>query len=88
MTTISAEEARNQLSDIVNRAAYAKEHIVLTRRGKKMAAIIPVDELELLESLMDELEDKMDVAAAAAAIEESEKSGTTSWEQIKAEQGL
>ena len=42
--TISANEAREQFSDLLNRAAYAGERIVIERRGKVVAAIIgPAD---------------------------------------------
>ncbi|MDQ2784261.1 MAG: type II toxin-antitoxin system Phd/YefM family antitoxin, partial [Chloroflexota bacterium] len=34
MKTLSTAEARDQFSDVINRAAYGKERIVLTRRGK------------------------------------------------------
>jgi len=36
-------EARDHLADLVNRAAYAGETVYLTRRGRRMAAIVPVD---------------------------------------------
>jgi prevent-host-death family protein len=42
---ISTVEARNNFSDIVNRAAYGKERVILTRRGKPIAAIIPAEDL-------------------------------------------
>jgi prevent-host-death family protein len=40
MTTISTVKARDQFADVVNRAAYGKERVVLTRRGKGLAAVV------------------------------------------------
>ncbi len=68
MTNISTAEARNEFADVISRASFGKERFVLTRRGKRLAAIVPVEDLELLE----ELEDRMDVAAAKAALAESD----------------
>ena len=68
MTNLSTAESRNKFADIINRASFGKERIVLTRRGKTLAAIVTVEDLELLE----ELEDRMDVVAAKAALAESD----------------
>ncbi len=34
MSKVSTVEARDQLSTIINRAAFGKERVVLTRRGR------------------------------------------------------
>ena len=49
MTNISTAEARNDFADVINRASFGKERFVLTRRGKKLVAIVPVEDLDLLE---------------------------------------
>lgn len=46
--------ARAELADLVNRAAYGGERVVLTRRGKAIAAIVSAEELELLDRLLAE----------------------------------
>ncbi len=48
-TTISTADARKTFADIVNKVAYGKESVVLTRRGQKIAALISIEELELLQ---------------------------------------
>lgn len=55
---MSTVEARNHFSEVINRAAYGKERIILTRRGKEIVAVVPVEDVELLERL----EDRMDIA--------------------------
>ena len=61
--------------------AYGKERIVISRKGKRLAAMVPIEDLELLEAL----EDKTDLAAARKALKAP---GSKSWEQFKKERGL
>ena len=49
--TIPFSLARGCLTDIVNKACYANERIILTRKGKKIAVIISLGDFELLQSL-------------------------------------
>lgn len=87
-TTVKAEEARNKFSDLVNRAAFGHERIVVTRRGRGLAAVVPMEDLELIERLADQLEDLIDTEDAKAALREAETEGTISIEQVKADLGL
>ena len=82
MTKISTAEARNDFANVINRASFGKERFVLTRRGKKLVAIVPVEDLELLE----EMEDRMDIEAAKAALAESDE--RVSYEDLRRELGL
>ena len=65
--TISTAEARKKFAEIVNKVAYGKEPIVLTRRGEEIAALISMEELELLQLI----EDHMDIEDARKALAES-----------------
>ena len=65
-TKISTADARKKFSNIVNRVAFGKESIILTRRGEELAAMVAMDELRLLQ----ELEDRIDIADAMKAIKE------------------
>jgi prevent-host-death family protein len=78
---ISTAEAREQFSEVVNRAAFGRERIILTRRGKALAAVVPVEDVELLEAL----EDRQDLDEARVALEDALAGRTTTWEQIKAD---
>jgi prevent-host-death family protein len=82
--SVSTVKAREQLSTVINRAAFGKERIVLTRRGKEVAAVVPIEDMKLLE----ELEDRIDLEEARAALAEAKSKGTISWEKIKADLGL
>ena len=46
---ISAKEARDHFSEVVNRASFGKERVVVTKNGKPVVAVIPIEDLELLE---------------------------------------
>lgn len=84
MDTLSTAEARDQFSDVINRAAYGKERVVLTRRGKALVAVVPIEDVELLR----ELEDRIDLEDARIAIAEAEEKGTISLAELKSELGL
>ncbi|MEM0951731.1 MAG: type II toxin-antitoxin system Phd/YefM family antitoxin [Cyanobacteria bacterium P01_H01_bin.74] len=72
MPEYPTSKARDQLSDLINQAAFGKERVVLTRRGKKLVAIIPIEDLERIEQLEDE-EDLRDAQEALAQIARGEE---------------
>jgi prevent-host-death family protein len=82
--TITTGKAREQLSNVINRAAFGKERIVLTRRGKEIAAVVPIEDVKLLE----EIEDRIDLEEARAALAQVKSKGTIPWEKIKADLDL
>lgn len=49
--TSTATDARNNFSELVARASYGSERIVIERRGRAAAAIVSADDLEILERL-------------------------------------
>jgi prevent-host-death family protein len=79
---IPASKAREHLADVLNDVAGRGERVILHRHGKDIAAVIPVEDLALLEAL----EDRYEVEAARAALEES--SGRVSWKALKKKLGL
>jgi prevent-host-death family protein len=84
MGQVNTVSARAQFSEIINRAAFGKERVTLTRRGKEIVAVVPIEDVKLLE----ELEDRIDLDDARAALAESKKKGTVSWQKIKKELGI
>ncbi|ODB74808.1 prevent-host-death protein [Micromonospora sp. II] len=68
MTEPAAElpisDARENLADVVSRAHYAGRITYVTRRGQRLAAIVPADLAEAIERA----EDAIDVEAARAAL--------------------
>jgi len=47
-TQISIGQVKRDISDLVNRAAYAGERFILTSRGKPKAALISIEDYERL----------------------------------------
>ena len=50
-TRLHAERAMEDAAHVINRVAYKGERIILHRRGKEVAAIIPIVDLRRLERL-------------------------------------
>ena len=84
MGQVNTVDARAQFSEIINRAAFGKERMILTRRGKELVAVVPIEDVKLLEAL----EDRIDLEEARASLLEAKKKGTVPWEKIKKELGL
>ena len=80
MSKVSTSAARQQLSEIVSRAEYGGERTVLHRRKRPVAAIVPIEDLELLERYEDELD--------ARLAKRARREKTVSWEQIKKDLNL
>lgn len=79
MNTTTTVKARDQFAELVNRAAYGKERIILSRRGRNIAAFVPLEDIELLEVL----EDCIDVQDAKLALEEVREKGSVSLTAFK-----
>ena len=80
-------EARKQLAAIIDQVRAEHEPIYLTRRGRRVAAVIDADDLAVI---IDLAEDMADIRAAEAARAEMELTGEQPipWEDVKAELGL
>ena len=51
MLKLTTTEAREVLAELVSRAAFANERVILTRHGKELAVLVSISDLEQLESL-------------------------------------
>jgi len=68
--TINTMDLRRNIGHILNRVSYAGARFIVERRGKPVAAIISVDELEKLERMELEREIEMMRLAKIAAARE------------------
>jgi prevent-host-death family protein len=84
LTNRSAVEARNKFSNIINRVAFGKERLVLTRRGEELVALIPAEDVQLLEAI----ENQIDLEDARVALKEAQKKGTIPLAALKKQLGL
>lgn len=77
-------EARESFSTTVNRVAFGGERVVLTRHGKRVAAVVPIADLDLLE----QLEDAADLDEVRIALADPGNRERVAWDEVKAQLGL
>lgn len=73
-----AGKAREEFDDAINRAAVGNERIVLRRRGRAIAAVVPIDDLRLPKGL----DDRGDLLDARTALAEANKKGAKSLDVV------
>ena len=81
---ISVAYAREHFAEYLGRVTYSKDRVVVTKHGKKVAAVVPYEDLELLEKL----EQAIDLEDAKAALVDAKKHGTIPWKKVKSQLGL
>lgn len=84
MDDVTTAEARKNLADLLNRVAYAQERVTVTRRGRGIATIVPVEQVDLADRLRQFLA-RRDVARA---LDKLESEDTALWTELKDELGL
>ncbi len=86
MIKLAASQARDAFSDTLNRVAYRGERIVLRRRGKDLAAIVPIEDLKLIQRA----EDEIDQREAKKALSDMKRRGLKPipYEQVRKRLGL
>ena len=86
MNEITVSDARARLADVVDAARIGHDPIYLTRRGRRVAAVIDANDLD---GLIAAAEDLADIEAARAARAELDEGETAiPWDQVKADLGL
>ena len=79
--------ARGSFADMVNRAAFGKERVVVTRRGKALAAIVPIEDMKALEAMEDEADARI-IAKRYAAWERGGRKSVPFEEVMKKHRAL
>ncbi len=82
MVHVLSSELRKNLSDAINRVMYAGERVTIMRRNRPLAVLVSVEDAAMLE----QLEDRMDLAAAQKALTEGGES--IPWDDAKRQLGL
>src|SRR6516165_11938436 len=84
MATMTVAEAKNRFSDVLRRAEYGGERVIVERHGKPVAAIVSTEDLRRLEAT----EDGGDLRDAQAALAEARAQGTVPLETVLRKHGL
>lgn len=85
---LAVSDARDQLANLINQVQATHEPIYLSRRGRRVAAIIDADDLD---HLIELAEDMVDIRAAEEAREKmrhTPKAEPIPWDEVKADLGL
>ena len=84
MGSSEGNKEREGFADAINRAAFGNERVLLRRRGRAVAAVVPIEDLRLLEAV----EDRIDLVDARAALAQANKKGAEPLDLILKELGL
>lgn len=84
---LTISEARRDLAKVVDEARQTHEPVFLSRRGKRVVAVVDADDYDHMRALA---EDMADILAAEEAREEMRRTGESPvpWEEVKAELGM
>ncbi|WP_347030693.1 type II toxin-antitoxin system Phd/YefM family antitoxin [Brevibacterium paucivorans] len=85
MVEVTVSDARARLADVVDEARVGHDPIYLTRRGRRVAAVIDADDLN---RLIEAAEDLADIEAARVSRAEVEADGAVPWDEVKADLGI
>jgi prevent-host-death family protein len=81
MKTIEASQLRQEISTALNTVAFGGERIAINRHGKRVAVLVPIEDLERLEAW----EEQQDVKLAKKALKEK---GSIPWARAKKKLGV
>ena len=84
MGNSSGNKEREEFADAINRAAFGNERVLLRRRGRAVAAVVPINDLRLLEAL----ENRIDLVDARDALAQANKNGARALDALLKELGV
>ncbi len=79
-------EATGTPAKLLRRVTDDKRRVLLTRKGKKVAALVPVEDLRRLQQL--DAEDRADIAAAKEALAEQGREPPEPYAKVRKRLGL
>ena len=84
---LTISEVRRDLAKVIDDARKTHEPVFVSRRGRRVAAVVDADDYDELRTLAD---DMADIIAAEQARDEMRRTGDAPipWDEVKAELGL
>jgi prevent-host-death family protein len=79
MASVTAKQLKDHPTDVLGRVQYGNERVAVTRYGKEVAVVVPIEDARLLERL----EDLIDAEDVLKAVEEAEREGTISLDELR-----
>lgn len=84
MGRMSFTQVRQDLAEALNQVAYSGERVLIHRRDRDVAALVSVEDFELLQAI----EDRLDVEAADQAVADPDNQERIAWSDVKKALGL
>ncbi len=81
--TVPVRELRSDLAHFIDRVADLREHVIVTRRGRPAAVLIPVDEYDALEETAEILSDAETLSAIEEGLAEIERGETVTLANLR-----
>jgi len=82
MSRMTTSEIRRIFTDVVNQVTQTGERVIIRRRDRDIAAIVPIEDLKLIERI----EDEIDIAEVKIILADNES--PVPWEEAMMELGL
>jgi antitoxin YefM len=83
--TVPVREFRSSLSRLLSDVADRRDHVLVSRHGRPVAALVPIDEYEALEETAEILSDPDALAALEVGLAELGRGETISLEDLRRE---
>lgn len=83
--TVPVKELRAELADLLDEVADRREHVIVTRRGRPAAAIVPIDEYEGLEETAEILSDPAAVRAIQRGLADLKAGRVSTVDELRAD---
>ncbi len=83
--TVPVKELRAELADLLDEVADRREHVIVTRRGRPAAAIVPIDEYEGLEETAEILSDPAAVRAIQRGLADLKAGRVATVDEVRAD---
>ena len=82
---VPVREFRTRLSELLGDVADRRDHVLVTRNGKPVAALVPIDEYEALEETADILSDATTLSAIEAGLADLARGDSVTLDELRQE---
>lgn len=80
---VPVREFRAELASLIDEVADRREHVIITRRGRPAAVVVPVEEYDALEETAEILSDSQTMAAIEKGRREIEAGKSVTLEELR-----
>jgi prevent-host-death family protein len=83
--TVPVKELRAELAELLDEVADRREHVIVTRRGRPAAAIVPIDEYEGLEETAEIVSDSAALRAIQRGLADLRAGRVATLDQVRSD---